>query len=157
LVIAGVMTLPLLGALLTFPSSPFGPFGFDVPALDYFPGPAFLALGLIAIGVVLLRQRDEGRAPLAPGAPSATTVEPTTASETVAVPQPPRVRRDRSALSAFIIAAVLLIVGTAAVVSGAELVGIDVGQLSALALFIVGIGLIIGAWWGRARLMILLG
>jgi phage shock protein PspC (stress-responsive transcriptional regulator) len=169
LVIVGVMMLPLLGALLTFPSSPFGPVGFDFPVVDYFPGPAFLALGLIAIGIVLLRQRDEGRGPLAPSARSTTTPaasvasEPTTDGEiTTPMPytptyQPPRVRRDRSALSAFIIAAVLLIVGAAAVVSSAKVIDIDVGQLTALALFIVGIGLIVGAWWGRARLMILLG
>jgi hypothetical protein len=162
------MTLPLLEALLQFGSSPFRPVGLDYPVVDYFPGPAFLALGLIAIGVVLLRQRDEGRGPLAPSVPS-TTVDGQPSSDTatdreITTPmaytptyQTTRVRRDRSALSAFIIAAVLLIVGAAAVVSSAKVVDIDVGQLTALALFIIGVGLLVGAWWGRARLMILLG
>jgi phage shock protein PspC (stress-responsive transcriptional regulator) len=168
LIASAVMFLPLLGALMNFVSMPFGRFGFNYPVIDYFPGPAFLALGLIAIGVVLLRQRDEGRGPLAPSASPATVdgeTQPDTATDRETTTpmaytpayQPTRVRRDRSALSAFIIAAVLLIVGTAAVVSSAELANIDVGQLAALALFIIGIGLIVGAWWGRARLMIVLG
>jgi phage shock protein PspC (stress-responsive transcriptional regulator) len=172
LVIATFMFLPLLGSVLRLVTSPFGGLGISPPVLDYFPGPAFLALGLIAVGVVLLRQRDEGRGPLAPSArpPRSEASEATTTEDVVAPDrevttpmtytptyQPPRVRRDRSALSAFIIAAVLLIVGAAAVVSSAELAQIDVGQLTALALFIMGLGLIVGAWWGRARLMILLG
>lgn len=170
LAIAVMMMLPLLEALLRFVMSPLSPVGFDYPTGNYFPGPAFLALGFIAIGVLLLRQRDEGRGPLAPSDRQPVSEEAMTDRSSVETretttpmtyapdyaPAPVR-RRERSALSAFVIAAVLLIVGTAAVISSAELVDIDVGQLTALALFIVGSGLIVGAWWGRARLMIVLG
>jgi hypothetical protein len=126
-----------------------------------------VAVALIGIGVVLLRQRDEGRGPLAPRSPTspadAATTEagPTDEARTDTMPishaPAPTRRRERSALSAFIFAAVLLVVGGAALLSSAELSNIDIGQLTALALFIIGIGLIVGTWWGRSRLMIVLG
>ncbi|MGH2777860.1 MAG: PspC domain-containing protein, partial [Actinomycetota bacterium] len=173
LIVAAGMMLPILEALIQLGTSPFGPIGLDYPVIDYFPGPAFLALGLIAIGVVLLRQRDEGRGPLAPRAPTGaeqraiverTITEPdaTTATDDMTTsiayaPPVPARRRERSALSAFITAAVLIVVGTAALLSSGEIASIDVGQLTALALFVIGAGLLVGAWWGRARLMVVVG
>jgi hypothetical protein len=169
LAVAALIVIPIFISILRFGFAPFVPGGLGemgLRAVDYFPGPGVVALGLIGIGVLLLRQRDEGRGPLAPrspASPAAATMEagPTPEARTDTMPitqtSAPARRRERSALSAFIFAAVLLVVGGAALLSSAEISNIDIGQLTALALFIVGIGLIVGAWWGRSRLMIILG
>ena len=173
LVVAALIVIPIFFGLLQFGFAPFVPSGLGemgLRAVDYFPGPGVVAVALIGIGILLLRQRDEGRGPLAPRsptppAPAATAAEanPTPEARTDTMPityapaPAPARRRERSALSAFIFAAVLLVVGGAALLSSAEISNIDIGQLTALALFIVGIGLIAGAWWGRSRLMIVLG
>jgi phage shock protein PspC (stress-responsive transcriptional regulator) len=163
LVVAALVVIPILISILRFGFAPFVPGGLGemgLRAVDYFPGPGVVALALIGIGIVLLRQRDEGRGPLAPRSPTspagAATMEatPTPEARTDTMPityaPAPARRRERSALSAFILAAVLLVVGGAALLSSAEMSNIDIGQLSALALFIVGIGFIVGAWWGRS-------
>jgi phage shock protein PspC (stress-responsive transcriptional regulator) len=169
LVVAALIVIPIFISMLRFGFAPFVPNGLGemgLRAVDYFPGPGVLALALIGIGIVLLRQRDEGRGPLAPRPPTspadAATMEAGLAevrTDTMPITHapPPARRRERSALSAFIFAAVLLLVGGTAILSSAEISNIDIGQLTALALFIVGIGLIVGAWWGRSRLMIVLG
>ena len=55
------------------------------------------------------------------------------------------------------LAAVLLITGAAALLNNLDVTSFDGGQLSALALTVLGIGLIVGAWWGRARWLIWIG
>jgi len=65
--------------------------------------------------------------------------------------------RERSSLGWFTIAALLVAVGVAAVLENWDVLTLDVGQFFALALAVLGAGLVVGAWWGRARLMILLG
>jgi phage shock protein PspC (stress-responsive transcriptional regulator) len=110
--------------------------------------PLFWAVGLVVIGAMLLREEPD-RAPaeraVGPGCPS----EPG-----VAIAQP-RTRRRRSPLGLYTLGAMLVIVGGAAAV--ARTVNLDVGQYFALGLTIVGIGLLIGAWWGRSRLLIVVG
>jgi hypothetical protein len=55
------------------------------------------------------------------------------------------------------LAAVLLTTGAAALLNNLDVTSFDGGQLSALALTVLGIGLIVGAWWGRARWLIWIG
>jgi hypothetical protein len=52
---------------------------------------------------------------------------------------------------------VLLVTGTAALLNNLDVTSFDGGQLSALALTVLGGGLIVGAWWGRARSLIWIG
>ncbi len=65
--------------------------------------------------------------------------------------------RERSQLGLLTLAAVLLITGAAALLNNLDVTSFDGGQLSALALTVLGIGLIVGAWWGRARWLIWIG
>ena len=65
--------------------------------------------------------------------------------------------RERSNLGLFTLAAVLLVTGTAALLNNLDVTSFDGGQLSALALTVLGGGLIVGAWWGRARSLIWIG
>jgi hypothetical protein len=64
--------------------------------------------------------------------------------------------RPRSPLGWFVVAAALVAVGLLGIVDTAS--GLDVGlaQYFGAALLVLGVGLVVGAWWGRARLLILL-
>ena len=98
--------------------------------------------------------------PAAPGSVHAAPTGP--APPTYPAPPPgyapaqPRPRR-RSRLGVVSLAVALLVVGTAAVLNNLGLTSFEPGQLGALALIAVGLGLVVGAWWGRARWLIALG
>lgn len=72
-------------------------------------------------------------------------------------PAPPRPPRERSILGRATVAATFLLVGAAALV--AQLFGIDLAAADyiALALATIGGGLVIGAWRGRSRGLVLVG
>ena len=108
------------------------------------------ALVLIAIGVVLLR--EDGAAPV---------TRPTTVAAPPADAATVRIRRrrraERSPLIWFTLGALLTIVPVVAILDSAGVVALDVSRYAPLALLIVAAGLIAGAWWGRSRLLIVLG
>lgn len=112
---------------------------------------------LIALGIAVLRE-DPPRATPTPASESTTEVfaadnfPPPTA--TLRAPRP---HRPRSPLGLITIAAALLAVGGAAVLDNLGSLQLDVGRYFALALLVLGIGLMVGTLWGRAKLMILLG
>ncbi|QBI21078.1 PspC domain-containing protein [Egibacter rhizosphaerae] len=81
-----------------------------------------------------------------PGAAPGPT-HPPSAPEPAPSPSP----RPRSPLGRYTIAAALLTVGVAALVDQAGLVSLGVTQLLGLALAVLGIGLLVGSVWGRAR------
>jgi phage shock protein PspC (stress-responsive transcriptional regulator) len=91
--------------------------------------------------------------PIVPSEP--TDTERTTSLPVVRLPR--RAPRERSPLGWFTVAAVLMAVGGGAVLENWDVLSLDVGQFFALALLIVGAGLLVGALWGRSRLMIVLG
>jgi phage shock protein PspC (stress-responsive transcriptional regulator) len=103
---------------------------------------------------------DEGpgavTVPTTAGAPSTppTVQAPLVAAPATVAARPPR---ERSSLGWFTLAAMLIAIGVAAVLENWEVLELDVGQFFALALTVVGAGLLVGAWWGRARLMMVLG
>jgi phage shock protein PspC (stress-responsive transcriptional regulator) len=70
---------------------------------------------------------------------------------------PPRVRREPSALGWLALGTVLLAVGSAAGLSEAEFVHLTLTQFLALGLTVLGVALMVGAWRGRARWLILPG
>ena len=106
------------------------------------PG-AIWALGIIVTGVLLLRRREIVTAPVAAAAPL----------EAPAVKAPPR---PRSPLAWYVIGALLLAVGLLAAFSQVADIDVAPGQFFGVPLAVLGIGLVVGGWWGRARILILL-
>ena len=66
-------------------------------------------------------------------------------------------RRERSRLGPITLASALLAVGGAALLNNIGLTSLTGGQLGALALIVLGAGLVVGAWWGRARWLTFIG
>ena len=73
------------------------------------------------------------------------------------VGRPPRRRRQRSRLGRFTLAALLISVGSMAVADTADYVDFSASSYVAVALMVVGVGLAIGALFGRAYSLIFLG
>jgi phage shock protein PspC (stress-responsive transcriptional regulator) len=69
----------------------------------------------------------------------------------------PRTRRPRSFLGRYTAAAVLVVLGLTAALDNIGAVNVPGRVYPALALLVVGAGLIVGAFWGRSRLLILAG
>lgn len=70
---------------------------------------------------------------------------------------PPRLPRERSPLGWLAMGVVLLAVGCAAALSEGGVIHLELAQVMALALALLGVGLLAGAWRGRARWLILPG
>ena len=119
--------------------------------------PALFLVTLVVAGIYLLRRGG----PSETGAPaaSAAAVAPAAAAPAASYSQPaaagPRPRTPRSPLGWYITAAVLIAVGVAAMLDRATEVALLPGQFFGLALTIIGAGLVIGSWWGRARVLVL--
>jgi phage shock protein PspC (stress-responsive transcriptional regulator) len=107
-------------------------------------GSVVWAAVVIVLGFLLIRRRD--------AAPASPTVAPTAA---VAAPAAPAVARPRSPLAWYAYASVLIAIGLLALLSQVAEVEVQPGQFFGAALAMLGIGLVIGAWWGRARILIL--
>ena len=139
----------------------------------------FFATILVGLGVYLLRKESAPERPPPPQVsppvgpaggdattsrmvateqaqpiPSATFAESSIGHEDTREQTKPR---ERSNLGLFTLAAVLLVTGAAALLNNLGVTSFDGGQLSALALTVLGGGLIVGAWWGRARSLIWIG
>ena len=94
------------------------------------------AIGLVAAGVLLLREQqpvyDEAGAAVAP-------------------PKP------RSPLGVLTLSVAFVVVGTMILVGNLGAADVTMGQMAAAGLFVVGLGLLVGAWWGRSRFLVLVG
>ena len=126
------------------------------------------ALLLIGLGVVLFRrdaQRPTADAhappPAMDDAPTAVTVPqstwappPPSSSRSVATPRAPR---EASPLGWLVFGITLLVVGAVAILQNLDAVHLSVVRFPALALLVLGIGLLVGAFVGRARWLILPG
>jgi phage shock protein PspC (stress-responsive transcriptional regulator) len=140
-------------------------------------GETFWGLLLIGIGYLLFRERAEKPPPSGEGPgeqpPSkeksdppptgggmpvtATEFERPAESETVPMRDLVRKPREKSQLGRYTFAAMLIVVGGAALLDYAGAFTLEVGQYPALALTVVGVGLLAGTLWGRSRALILLG
>ena len=132
---------------------------------------ALLAIAVIVAGFLVLRWRDgsggaagsairtatseAARSGHAPAFEAATGDAPVPAISPQVVTAP--VRRPRSPLGWYILAAGLLSIGLLAIVANMPNQRVGLGQYFGAGLGILGIGLVVGAWWGRARLLIALG
>jgi phage shock protein PspC (stress-responsive transcriptional regulator) len=120
-----------------------GPLGIDPVA--------FWAVAGIVLGYLLIRRRESSPAPA--GVAAAAGVAATPAA--VAPPRAPTVRRPRSPLAWYGYASVLIAIGVLALVSQVAEVEVQPGQFFGAALTLLGVSLVVGAWWGRARILIL--
>jgi phage shock protein PspC (stress-responsive transcriptional regulator) len=109
------------------------------------PAPLW-AVAIIVVGFLLLRRRETVPATTVVASESAPLAAP-------AVKTPPR---PRSPLGWYICASVLIAIGLLAIASQVGNVQVQPGQFFGVALAVIGIGLVVGAWWGRARILILL-
>jgi phage shock protein PspC (stress-responsive transcriptional regulator) len=109
---------------------------------------------LIAVGVILFRQ-DANRAP--PKETRPPTAQPATAPTAPTTEEQVVARRPRSALGWLTAGTALIAVGLASVLVEVDLVSLEVGQFFGIALAMLGAGLVVGAWWGSARLLIIAG
>ena len=116
-----------------------------------------LALVIIVGGILLVRRNASGdtlaAADGSPAVAAAPAIGPP--AGTTVVERRERVKRDPSPLGFYVLGLLLLAVGLLAAVDVATVAGVLPGTYSGVALAILGLGLVIGAWWGRARWLIL--
>lgn len=94
------------------------------------------AVGLIGAGVLLLRGQEPA---------------PETAEQSAPLP------KARSPLGVLTLSAAFVVVGVLILVGNLGIARVTIGQLAAAALTVVALGLVVGAWWGRSRLLIAVG
>lgn len=150
----GLFLLVLLGVFLLFVVLPHGG-GYAVfgsPAA-FDPGLVIVVL-IVLLGVVLLRRGDGDAAPSAPETDATTgTASSIAADRTAPIRRP---SEPRGPLAMLTLAVALIAIGVVALLdTGSPDVSVTLAQLMGLGLAIVGAGLLIGSWWGNARLLIL--
>jgi phage shock protein PspC (stress-responsive transcriptional regulator) len=135
--------------------------------LDSSLGWAFV---LVVIGFALLRGERPGPRNNSESAPATPTETPATHSPASdppgpapstwrppSPPAPPKPRPRRSPLGWIAVALALLAVGLGALLDRSASVTVDAGTMMALVLIILGLGLVVGAFWGRARWLVFVG
>lgn len=126
-------------------------------------GPGFgvvLVLGVLVY--LVLRERRQPPAPVygpAPYEATASSYGPATWSDggAPAASRKVRERRPRSALGPLVLSATAVVTGVLLALRLAGADGLTAPRIVAGALLVVGAGLLVGAWWGRARWLIALG
>jgi len=124
---------------------------------------------LIFFGVLLFVQREERAAEPAPvsaavappAPPGGTAVLPVGAPPlppgTAPSPPPRRVPRERSGLGWMTLGGLLVAIGVVTLLDFQDVVALTAGQYLAMAVATIGVGLLVGAWYGRARWLIVPG
>lgn len=100
------------------------------------PGVIFAA-ALVGAGVLLLRGQ-----------------QPVYEEEADAVPAEPK---KRSPLGVLTLSVAFLVVGVMILLGNLDIAEITMGHMAAAGLFVVGLGLLVGSWWGRSRFLIVVG
>jgi phage shock protein PspC (stress-responsive transcriptional regulator) len=133
--------------------------------------PSLPLLAAAVVGVVLLvRHRQPGGlaamagGPVNPAEAPASTVPPPYAPHgpygppyAAPPPMPVPPRRKRSPLGRIVLSAMLVVLGVMALVDKVHGVAIPPAAYAAAALAVIGTGLVVGAWFGHARGLIVLG
>jgi phage shock protein PspC (stress-responsive transcriptional regulator) len=123
--------------------------------------PLVLGVILMAFGVALFRhdlaRRDGTGADVSP--PVVTEPIRAVAPSSDVAPAPSRIHRarERSRLGVLTAGSAMIAVSAAVLLDGLGAITLEIGRFPAIALVILGIGLLLGAWWGRARGAIVLG
>lgn len=124
-------------------------------------------LGLVALGILLFRQHDarpsravppslDARAEPVEGEPPSAP-PPLPPPVVYAAPSPPRRRRERSRLGWLTLGAILVVLGGIGSLDLADVISVYLAQYLAIALAVIGLGLVVGARVGRARWLIVPG
>jgi hypothetical protein len=95
-----------------------------------------VAIGLVGAGILMLRGQQ----------PVTDEIERTTSLE-----------RESSPLGVLTLSAAFLVVGALILIGNLELADVTIGHITAAALVVVAAGLLVGAWWGRSRLLMVVG
>ena len=117
------------------------------------PAIVFAIVVIVAGAMILRRGEPDGAVAAAVGATDAAT-PPAASPARVVVRRPPR---PRSPLGWYVLGSMLVAVGLLAMVTNLSGVPVDLGQYFGIALGVLGAGLLIGTWWGHARMLIVLG
>lgn len=126
--VVGLALLALLAFLvLRGMVTPYGYLSLDAGLL--------FAIGLVAAGVLLLR----GREPVYEGVRAR------------------RAERPRSPLGILTLSAVFLVNGAMLLLSNVGVAAIGIDDMAPASLLVIGMGLLVGAWWGRSRFLIFVG
>lgn len=115
-----------------------------------------VALMVVVLGGTLLFRGEPSAAAAAPSAPTSEPRAHATARP-VAAPRARRRARPRSPLGWYVLGAVLVSIGLLALATNLTGADVELGQFFGMALAVIGGGLVVGTWWGHARLLILLG
>jgi phage shock protein PspC (stress-responsive transcriptional regulator) len=147
--LVAILSLPLL-EILGLLGPDFG-VGFE-PGFDVGFGPGlFWALLLLGLGVLLFRRSERAEPP---SAASSTALPANVSTGSTSVAQP---HRQPSVLGRLAVAAGLVVVGGAALLDNLDVFELNGRRLFALLLLVIGMALLIGAWWGTARWLIVIG
>lgn len=95
-----------------------------------------VAIGLVAAGVLLLRGQQ----------PAYDEAERTAPLE-----------KEGSPLGILTLSAAFLVVGALILLGNLEIADVTIAHITAAALIVVSVGLLVGAWWGRSRFLIVVG
>jgi phage shock protein PspC (stress-responsive transcriptional regulator) len=133
---------------------------------DWSP-PLVLGFMLVAFGVALFRRdlarerqgTDEATDPELPSVTATELARPAPSPRSIIARAPHRVRppRERSRLGVLTAGSAMIVVSVAVLLDGLGAITLDVGRFPALALVVLGAGLLVSAWRGRARGAIVLG
>jgi phage shock protein PspC (stress-responsive transcriptional regulator) len=136
----------------------------DTP--DWSP-PLVLGFMLVAFGVALFRRdlarerqgTNEATDPELPRVTATELARPDPSPRSIIARAPHRVRppRERSRLGVLTAGSAMIVVSVAVLLDGLGAITLDVGRFPALALVVLGAGLLVSAWRGRARGAIVLG
>jgi hypothetical protein len=126
-----------------------------------------LGFMLVAFGVALFRRdlarerqgTDEATDPELPSVTATELARPAPSPRSIIARAPHRVRppRERSRLGVLTAGSAMIVVSVAVLLDGLGAITLDVGRFPALALVVLGAGLLVSAWRGRARGAIVLG
>lgn len=109
------------------------------------------AIALMAIGFVLLKDDERDERTKAPRPTTATALASPAVEAAV-----PRRRKPRSPLTFMTLGAAFVACAIASMFTASGAVSLDAGQFVALAVMVVGLGLVVGGWWGRARFLVVI-
>ncbi|TDB76548.1 PspC domain-containing protein [Micromonospora sp. KC723] len=132
------------------------------PATPYPPAPADAGSGFPGLPSAPVPPAPAVAAPLPPGyrqpfAPHGPYAGSPTPPPPVRPPKPPKRPRERSALGAVTFSLIFLTLGVVAILDLLGVFPIGAAAYFAAALATIGLGLLVGTWFGRARWLIALG
>lgn len=117
-----------------------------------------LGVLLVLGGLAYLVLRERREAPVTGPAPTSTlSYGPSTWSDGGAPPPVPRAPRERSVLGTLTLSVTVLVTGILLALRENGVEQLTVARVLAVALLVVGAGLVLGTWWGRARWLVLVG